>query len=145
MMTIKSMTGRDPSSGEPLKITIENGQIQSIAPGPADESAWLSPGFIDLQVNGYLGSDLNSGTVDPEIVITLTRKMISTGVTTYLPTIITSSEERIIAALRAIAEARRVSPIVAHAVPYVHLEGPYISPQDGPRGAHAREHVRPPS
>ncbi len=144
-MAFKSITGRDPSNGEPIKISIDNGQIQSITPGPADESAWLSPGFIDLQVNGYLGSDLNSGIVDPDVVISLTRKMISTGVTTYLPTIITASEERILAALRAIAEARRISPLVAHAVPYVHVEGPYISLEDGPRGAHPREHVRPAS
>ena len=144
-MAPKSITGRDPSSGEPLKVTIENGQIETIAMGPTDETAWLSPGFIDLQVNGYLGSDLNAGTVDPEVVISLTRKMISTGVTTYLPTIITASEERIIATLDAIAEARRSDPLVAHTVPFVHVEGPYISPEDGPRGAHARQHVRPAS
>jgi N-acetylglucosamine-6-phosphate deacetylase len=144
-MKSRIITGRDPSSGESLAISIENGKIQAIAPGPANENAWLSPGFIDLQVNGYLGSDLNSGTVDPETVIALTRKVIATGVTTYLPTVITSSEARIIAALRAIAEARRLSPLVAHAVPYVHVEGPYISPVDGPRGAHALEHVRPAS
>src|SRR5207248_2337185 len=33
---------------------------------------------------------------------------------------------------------------VAHAVAGIHLEGPYISAEDGPRGAHARRHVRPP-
>jgi N-acetylglucosamine-6-phosphate deacetylase len=144
-MKPKSITGRDPHSGEPLKISIDSGRIQSIDPGPADERAWLSSGFIDLQVNGYLGSDLNSPVVDPEVVISLTRKMAATGVTTYLPTIITASEERITAALRTIAEARRASPLVAHAVPFVHVEGPHISLEDGPRGAHAREHVRPAS
>lgn len=144
-MRSKIITGRDPSTGEPLEITIEGGRIRGISRAAAAESAWLSPGFIDLQVNGYLGSDLNSGTIDPDVVIELTRKMISTGVTTYLPTVITASEERISAALRTIAEARRISPMVAHAVPFVHVEGPYISPEDGPRGAHPREHVRPPS
>jgi N-acetylglucosamine-6-phosphate deacetylase len=144
-MKPKSITGRDPHSGEPLKISVESGRIQSIDPGPADERAWLSSGFIDLQVNGYLGSDLNSAVVDPQVVISLTRKMAATGVTTYLPTIVTASEERITAALRTIAEARRASPLVAHTVPFVHVEGPHISPEDGPRGAHAREHVRPAS
>ena len=144
-MKHKSISGRDPSTGEPLEITIENGKIRAITLGPSDELAWLSPGFIDLQVNGYLGIDLNTDIVDPDVVISLTHKMISTGVTTYLPTIITSSEERIIGALRAISEARRINPVVAHAVPFVHVEGPHISPVDGPRGAHAREHVRPAS
>lgn len=139
----QSITGRDPSSGKPLQITIANGQIQSIESGPSDESAWISPGFIDLQVNGYLGSDLNSGVEDPEVVIELTRKMITTGVTTYLPTVITASEEKIITSLRTIAEARRIHPMVAHAIPFVHVEGPFISPEDGPRGAHPQEYVRP--
>ncbi len=144
-MRSKTITGRDPSTGEPLEITIEDGRIRKISRAAAAENTWLSPGFIDLQVNGYLGSDLNSGTVDPDVVIELTRKMISTGVTTYLPTVITASEERINTALHAIAEARRISPMVAHAVPYAHVEGPYISPEDGPRGAHPREQVRPPN
>jgi N-acetylglucosamine-6-phosphate deacetylase len=142
-MKSKSITGRDPSSGNVLEIAIEDGIIQAIAPSHADEVPWLSPGFIDLQVNGYLGSDVNSDDVDAEVIIALTHKMLALGVTTFLPTIITASEENIIRALRVIAEARRASPLVAHAVPFVHVEGPYISPQDGHRGAHALEHVRP--
>jgi N-acetylglucosamine-6-phosphate deacetylase len=144
-MSVRSITGRDPSSGSPLELTFEDGLIKTVAPGPANEDAWLSPGFIDLQVNGYFGHDLNSGVIDPDEVISLTTKLISAGVTTYLPTVITSSEERITAALGAIAEARRINPLVAHAIPFVHVEGPFISPEDGPRGAHARQHVRPPS
>lgn len=35
--------------------------------------------------------------------------------------------------------------MVAHAVPFVHVEGPYISPEEGPRGAHAREYILPAS
>jgi N-acetylglucosamine-6-phosphate deacetylase len=46
--------------------------------------------------------------------------------------------------LRAIVEARRASKFVADAVPYVHVEGPYISEEDGFRGAHPKDHVRPP-
>lgn len=141
-MKSKTMTGRDPSSGAMLEVTIYDGHIQAIAPSLADEAAWLSPGFIDLQVNGYRGSDINSDTVDADVVIALTQTLLSMGVTTFLPTIITASEEKIIRALRAIAEARRASPMVAHAVPFVHVEGPFLSPEDGPRGAHAREYIR---
>lgn len=144
-MKSKSITGRDPSSGNVLEVTIEDGHIQAIAPSHAEEVPWLSPGFIDLQVNGHLGSDVNSDDVDPEVIVALTRKMLALGVTAFLPTIITASEEKIIRALRAIVEARRASPLVAHTVPFVHVEGPYISPEDGPRGAHARKYVRPAS
>ncbi len=144
-MSRRVITGRNPATGEALKITIEDGRIQAIAAGPADEELWLAPGFIDLQVNGYRGCDLNSDTVDPDAVIFLTHKLIATGVTTFLPTVITGSEERITKALRAIAKARRASPLVTHAIPFVHVEGPHISAEDGYRGAHQREHVRPPS
>jgi N-acetylglucosamine-6-phosphate deacetylase len=144
MMSLKSIKGRDPASGEVIEVTFENGVIQSIVPSSHGEDLWLSPGFIDLQVNGYDGCDLNAESITPDGVIALTHKLVATGVTTFLPTLITAGEDRIIAALRAIAEARSISPLVRHVVPGVHIEGPHISPVDGPRGAHPRSLVRPP-
>ncbi|HTU49256.1 MAG TPA: amidohydrolase family protein [Acidobacteriaceae bacterium] len=142
-MKSRSITGRDPATGNVLEVIIENGRIRAIIPSPIEEASWLSPGFIDLQVNGYLGSDVNADDVDPDVIFSLTKKMLALGVTSFLPTVITASEEKIIHALRAIAEARRANPVVAHAIPFVHVEGPFISPNNGPRGAHDREHVRP--
>jgi N-acetylglucosamine-6-phosphate deacetylase len=144
-MKSRSITGRDPFSGNVLEVIIENGRIRAIIPSPIEEAPWLSPGFIDLQVNGYLGSDANSDGVDSDVILSLTKKMLALGVTTFLPTVITASEEKIVHALQAIAEARRAHSMVAHAIPFVHVEGPFISPNDGPRGAHDREHVRPAS
>ena len=126
-------------------MTVEDGRVQSILPKQGDEEAWLSPGLIDLQVNGYGGDDVNADWVDSDVIHSLTRKIIATGVTTYLPTIITASEGKITAALCAVAEARRRFKLVADAIPFVHVEGPHISPVHGYRGAHPREHVRPPS
>ncbi|MFZ1944312.1 MAG: amidohydrolase family protein [Acidobacteriaceae bacterium] len=142
-MKSRSITGRDPATGNVLEVILENGCIRAIIPSPIEEAPWLSPGFIDLQVNGYLGSDANADDVDADVILSLTKKMLALGVTTFLPAVITASEEKIIHALQAIAEARRTSPTVAHAIPFVHVEGPFISPNDGPRGAHDREHVRP--
>jgi N-acetylglucosamine-6-phosphate deacetylase len=144
-MKSRSITGRDPASGNVLEVIIENGRIRAIIPSPIEEAPWLSAGFIDLQVNGYLGSDANAEDVNPDVIISLTNKMLALGVTTFLPTIITASEEKIVHALRAIADARCADPIIAHAIPFVHVEGPFISPNDGPRGAHDRKHVRPAS
>jgi N-acetylglucosamine-6-phosphate deacetylase len=144
-MNPQSITGRNPSSGNILEVTVEDGRIQAIVPSHAEEAPWLSPGFLDLQVNGYLGSDVNADDVDADVIVALTRKMLALGVTTFLPTVITAPEEKILRALCAIAEARRADPLVARAVPFVHVEGPFISPKDGPRGAHPREQVRPPS
>lgn len=142
-MKSRSITGRDPVSGNVLEVIVENGRIRAIIPSSTEEAPWLSCGFMDLQVNGYFGSDVNSDSVDPDLILTLTNKMLALGVTTFLPTVITASEEKITRALRVIADARRTYPLVARAIPFVHVEGPFISPNDGPRGAHDREHVRP--
>ena len=143
-MSRHKITGRNPQNGRPLAITVHDGVIEEIQDGGRDEDVWLSPGLVDLQVNGYCGDDVNGEEPDPEAIVSLTRKMIAVGVTTFLPTIITAAEVKIIAALQAIAEARRRSSLVANAVPYVHVEGPSISPTEGFRGAHPVEHVRPP-
>lgn len=138
------ITGRDPATGRSLAVTIEDGRIAAIEDGPAGETVWLSAGLVDLQVNGFAGHDLNGGGLVPETVARLAAALRQDGVTTFLPTLITASEASITAALVAIAEARAADPLVAHMIPAVHVEGPHISPEDGPRGAHPRDQVRPP-
>ena len=144
-MNVQVFTGRNPGNGTPIKLTVADGIVQSIEPSQHEDDSWLAPGLVDLQVNGYCGEDINADTLEPEAVVRLTRKIVATGVTTFLPTIITASEEKIVGALRVIAEARRSNSLVSHVVNSVHVEGPHISPEDGFRGAHPREHVRPPT
>lgn len=141
---MQSIRGRNPVTGENIEVIVEGGLIQAILPASSDEERWLSPGFVDLQINGYCGHDLNAESLTPEVVVALARQLAALGITTFLPTLITASEERIVASLRAIAAARGNSPLAAHMIPCVHVEGPHISPMDGPRGAHPRAHVRPP-
>jgi N-acetylglucosamine-6-phosphate deacetylase len=144
-MTGQLIHGRNPLTGEFIEILLQDGVIRSMAPAlHGDEDLWLSPGFIDLQVNGYAGCDLNAESITPNLVTDLMYKLFAVGVTTFIPTIITASEDRIVSALRAIGEARNRSPLVKHVIPFVHIEGPHISPADGPRGAHPHSHVRPP-
>lgn len=140
-----TITGRLPESGETVAITVSGGVIAAIAPAVAPVQHYIAPGLIDLQVNGYAGHDLNDGKVTPETVVALCETLLALGVTTYLPTVITASEASIIAALAAIAEARRSNLVAAAMIPYVHVEGPSIGREDGPRGAHPLEHVRAPS
>lgn len=102
------------------------------------------PGLIDMQVNGYAGLDVNADDVGPETVVELTRALWAQGVTTFLPTIITAPEQKILQGLRAVAAARASDPRVAHSIPGVHVEGPALSPDDGPRGAHDARHLRAP-
>lgn len=97
------------------------------------------PGFIDLQVNGFAGVDFNTPGQPPDRISGAVRAMWTTGVTLCLPTLITSSFERFAACARALVAAREA------AVWGLHMEGPYISSLDGPRGAHPAGHVLPAS
>jgi N-acetylglucosamine-6-phosphate deacetylase len=94
------------------------------------------PGFFDLQVNGFAGIDFNDPDLTADRAAEALERMRATGVTRCLPTLITSSFERFA------ASARVVSRLASDAIAGIHMEGPYISPHDGARGAHPRDHVR---
>jgi N-acetylglucosamine-6-phosphate deacetylase len=101
------------------------------------------PGFIDLQVNGFAGVDYNSPSAPHEEIARSITALFSTGVTRFFPTVITGSPERMRGALKNLAAAR-ASLEFGEAMAAFHIEGPWISPGDGPRGAHPGEWVRPP-
>jgi N-acetylglucosamine-6-phosphate deacetylase len=94
-----------------------------------------SPGFFDLQVNGFGGIDFNAPDLTLDRVDEALTLMRATGVTRCLPTLITSSFEAFARCARILARSS------ATAVAGIHMEGPYISPEDGARGAHPRAHV----
>ena len=144
-MSETTITGRDPQSGRCLTLHVEKGVITRIEQSSAQSDFLLSPGLVDLQVNGYAGLDVNSEQLTTETIIALVDAMLSKGVTCFAPTIITAPEEKICHALSVITEARRSQPRVAACIPLIHLEGPHISPLDGYRGAHPADAVCPPS
>ena len=142
---VSCVRGLDPATGRSIVAELQGGRVHAVYPAPHDETGWLSAGLIDLQVNGFAGHDLNGGSLTVQTVHDLALAMLACGVTTFLPTLITASEVQLTQALAVIAQSRREIPLVAHMVPYVHVEGPHIAPEDGPRGAHPAAHVRPPS
>ena len=115
---------------------------------PAPTKEFLAPGFIDVQVNGFAGVDYNDPSSSHDAIAQSIRIMFSTGVTRFFPTVITGSEERMIAAMRnlraAKEEMQRAQMPEAYSIEAFHIEGPHISPENGPRGAHPLEHIRPP-
>ena len=137
--------GLDPASGQPMVVELRDGRVYAQRFEAHPQTGWLSAGLIDLQVNGFAGHDLNGPTLTVETVHQLALAMLRCGVTTFLPTLITASEAQLTHALGVIAQARREVPLVARMAPYVHVEGPAVAPEDGPRGAHPAAHVRPPS
>jgi N-acetylglucosamine-6-phosphate deacetylase len=90
-------------------------------------------GFFDLQVNGFAGVDFNDPSTTPDRVRAAVDALRARGVTRFLPTIISSS-------LPVFARcAALLSKAGTNAIAGIHMEGPYISPEDGARGAHRRE------
>jgi len=104
-----------------------------------------APGLTDLQVNGYEGIDINSESLQPNDLRDISVKLWSEGVTTFFPTVITNSNENIIRSLKTISEACHLYTEAKTSIGGIHLEGPFISPADGPRGAHPSAHVMAPS
>jgi N-acetylglucosamine-6-phosphate deacetylase len=110
---------------------------------PLEEAPFLAPGFIDLQINGFAGVDYCDPVAPLDAIDRSLTALFATGVTRIFPTVITGGRIEMLGAIRNLTQARRV---LAHgrAMEGLHIEGPHISAQDGPRGAHPGEHVRPP-
>ena len=129
----------------PTEIVLANKRVQTIHEvGSANSDVWIAPALIDIQVNGFAGFDLNVATVTSEDVSAMVRALWRVGTGFLCPTVVTGSFEGISNAFRAIVEACQIDSLVAHSILGIHLEGPYISAEDGPRGAHPLAHVRDP-
>lgn len=143
-MTSGALSGRDPATGDGRRVVWQDGFVAAVEPDTSAPDLWLSAGLVDLQINGYAGYDLNSGAPSSDTLSGMAREVLATGTTRFLPTLITAPPDRIEASLEAIAAARDADPLVARMVAGIHLEGPWISPEDGPRGAHPEDTVSAP-
>jgi N-acetylglucosamine-6-phosphate deacetylase len=139
------------TDNSPSALKIVDGRISEIRAADlaqrcdlGSEGSWLTPGFVDLQINGHGGVDFNDTETTTEQMVAVTRALWRTGVTAFCPTIITESSEHITRCLMNLLRATDESPEFARAMLGIHLEGPFISSEDGPRGAHPKAHVRPP-
>lgn len=116
----------------------------SSPPNSGNQAPWIAPGFFDLQINGYGGQEFSSPTLNCEHVRAIVAAQHAFGVTRFLPTLTTASFDTLAHGLAIVAAACEADPGLAKQIPGIHLEGPYISPEDGPRGAHPAEHCRRP-
>jgi len=134
------------ADGSQVSVEIHDGQIKKISPlsqKPDGPLFYVGPGLVDNQVNGYGGIDFSQDDLTVEMVQTAVKGMWATGVTTFLPTLITNGHEELVRNFEILAQARK-DELFQLTVPGYHLEGPYISPLDGYRGAHLLEYVRKP-
>jgi N-acetylglucosamine-6-phosphate deacetylase len=143
------LRGRHYRTLQWLEIHLDQGRIASVAgmqeaPTASAVETLIAPAYFDLQINGALGVSFTSETLsEPEIHVVIDACR-ARGIGSFCPTVITARRETLLAALGALAGACDASSTASKAMPAIHLEGPFISPEDGPRGAHPSEHVRLP-
>jgi N-acetylglucosamine-6-phosphate deacetylase len=132
------VSGTDVESGLGIEIEFDT-HIRSIRPASVQQpGAWIAPAFIDVQVNGFAGVDYNSPSAPAEEIERSIAVIHRTGVARLLPTVVTGPPEDMCAALRNLAGV--TNPAIAG----FHVEGPHLSPEEGPRGAHPLASIRKP-
>ena len=135
---------------KPVSIEIREGKIVSIQQIEklTDEShpLYIAPGLIDNQVNGFAGVSFCFGVagLDIEGILKATSELWKKGVTSYFPTLTTNSQEVLLRNFSILAKVKDSEALHGSIAGY-HLEGPYISPEDGYRGAHPLKYVRKPN
>ncbi|MEK1888922.1 MAG: N-acetylglucosamine-6-phosphate deacetylase [Phyllobacterium sp.] len=96
----------------------------------------ITPGLVDIQVNGFAGVDFNDAGLTPEALDDALEAMLASGVTTCLPTIITATPTELEARFAALDHSiagSRLGPLMC---PGYHLEGPFLNPMSGYSGCH---------
>jgi N-acetylglucosamine-6-phosphate deacetylase len=126
-------------AGEPAGVLVEDGVITWVGRGKpprqaeeiieAEAGGLIAPGFIDLQVNGFCGHDAALG---PDAIAAMSEALPATGVTAFLPTLISAPVTAGSAFVAAVGAAESPGARVLGA----HLEGPFLNPSF--RGAHER-------
>lgn len=132
-------------TNQPVDVCVQSGKIIEITPLQTScELPYIATGFLDMQVNGYKGSDYSLEDFSEEHLQKIIAHLAASGVTQHLPTLVTGPQRRMLQTLGIISAARRHDPDIAAAIPGIHIEGPYISSEDGPRGAHDPAYIRDP-
>ena len=116
--------------------------IQAPMLSPPSEVLQL-PGLVDLQVNGFRGVDFSGADLTEADCVRAFRELRSAGTTAFLPTLITSPAGIYQRNLPILAKVMDEEDFQGRTLG-IHLEGPFISTQDGARGAHTAQWVRPP-
>lgn len=132
--------------GKAVSVEIVDGvisQVKAIKVGSDFPEVYLAPGLIDIQINGYMGVDFSDQDLSPDQMHEATFALWKEGVTSYLPTVITRDHERLVRSFSLLSETLE-DDIISMSIPGFHLEGPYLSPVKGYRGAHPEQHIRLP-
>ena len=137
--------GIDALSGSPVAVGFST-VIQAVDPllAAPHGASYLSPGWVDIQVNGFAGADYCAPDTPVDKIAHSIEVLWSTGVTRLFPTVITGSADFMAGAIRNLTRAKAALPLHGRSMDGFHIEGPHISAEEGPRGAHPIAAVRAP-
>jgi len=99
--------------------------------------------YFDIQVNGYGGVDFNRDDLPAEDLHRACELLRADGVGGILATIVTEASEKMIQRIRRLVDLRSTDALAREMISGLHIEGPFISPVDGYRGAHPLDAIRP--
>ena len=149
--------GRHYKTGRNIVIHTASGIITSIQECAGEQDFIIAPGLFDNQVNGYKGVGFTDPALDAAGIEKTVAELQRVGVTTFLPTMITAPKSILLRNLgifrnaigRNDANGRndsngRNDASLRETIPGIHLEGPYINPEPGYRGAHNLKWIREP-
>ncbi|MBE9512185.1 MAG: N-acetylglucosamine-6-phosphate deacetylase [Bacteroidetes bacterium] len=145
-MEQKTIKGILYSDKTPVEINISDGKISEIVRLEKENKTpdiYIAPGLIDIQINGYMGVDFGNPDLDINDLHKVVKSLWKEGVTTFFPTLVSADHEKLIKCFTALSQAFD-DPDISPSIPGFHLEGPYISPVKGFRGAHLEKYIRPP-
>jgi N-acetylglucosamine-6-phosphate deacetylase len=136
-------------TGKPVRLEVIKGIIAGIHDidklSKDAESLVIAPGLIDDQINGYANVDFSGTGLSVTGISDAATAIRAGGVTTFVPTLITGNNELLIKNLKIFDEACKTDVLLNMAVPGIHLEGPYISAEEGYRGCHPVQYIHDPS
>jgi len=140
------LAGRFYLDNTPVIIKITDGKLSVIEHKETEDGlsdVYIAPGLIDIQINGYMGVDFSGKDLTINDIRKATRELWKEGVTTFFPTLITNEHNALKKNFTILAQALD-DPEIGLSIPGFHLEGPYISPVQGFRGAHLEKYIRKP-
>ncbi len=98
---------------------------------------------LDLQVNGYAGTDFNRDGLTAEALHHACTCLLEDGCDSILATFITDDLDAMSRRMARLVELRAQDSLAQEVIAGIHIEGPFINPEKGYVGAHPPQHVKP--